>query len=144
MLPAPTPSLTNLGSAFCYFLEVRPTVLKKKKMEGDMVEHPKPEVAFSSPSSSYSHPKQLLSHRGHSSFHHYPKTSEEVRRLVLGAVFRKGKWACIYLTGCSQNSRIDDAAIKFLGGRILLYLHIPKDVCLHFTLKCLIKRGLLW
>ena len=31
MLPAPTPSLTNLGSAFCYFLEVRPTVLKKKK-----------------------------------------------------------------------------------------------------------------
>ena len=78
-----------------------------------MAEHPKPEVVFSSPSSSYSQPKQLLSHRGHSSFHHYSKTSEEGGRLVLGAVFRKGKWACIYLTGCSQNSRIDDAAIKF-------------------------------
>lgn len=83
-----------------------------------MAEHPKPEVAFSSPS------LQLLSHRGHSSFHHYPKTSEEGGLLVLGAVFRKGKQACIYLTGCSQNSRIDDAAINFFffwGGDVVIF-----------------------
>ena len=103
-----------------------------------MAEHPKPEFAFSSPS------LQLLSHRGHSSFHHCPKTSEEAGLLVLGAVFRKGKRACIYLTGCSQNSRIDDVAINFFfWGGMLLYLHVPKDVCLYFTLKYLIERGLL-
>ena len=85
-----------------------------------MAEHPKPEFAFSSPS------LQLLSHRGHSSFHHCPKTSEEAGLLVLGAVFRKGKRACIYLTGCSQNSRIDDVAVNFffLGGCCYIYMFL--------------------
>ena len=90
-----------------------------------MAEHPKPEFAISSPS------LQLLSHRGHSSFHHCPKTSEEGGLLVLGAIFRKGKRACIYLTRCSQNSRIDDVAIKFFffwGGRCC-YIYMFLKMC---------------
>lgn len=77
-------------------------------------------------SSSYSYPKQLLrSYRRHNSFLlKYPQKwegrSQENPQLVWKTVFRKGKQVYKSLTGCSQNGRINDAAIKFWGKLVII------------------------
>lgn len=56
VLPVPTPILTNLGLSFYITLRLN----MKQKIRELMTGHPRHGAACCSPSSGYSHPKQLL------------------------------------------------------------------------------------